>query len=150
MSVLPLLLETFEMAYMNQEKKAKIAAKLKPVLKKYGLKGSLSVHNHSSICLTIKSGPIDFIGNSNETCSKDFYQVARGFVPNKTDYEQVNTYHYQSHYSGAAKQALEEIIPILYSADYYNNSDAHIDYFDTAYYVHVNIGKWNAPYQVTA
>ena len=60
------------MAYMNQEKKAKIQAKLKPILAKFGLKGSLSVRNHSSICLLIKSGPLDFIGNSNETCSKDF------------------------------------------------------------------------------
>jgi hypothetical protein len=29
------------MAYMNQQKKAVIAAKVKPILKKYGLKGSL-------------------------------------------------------------------------------------------------------------
>lgn len=41
------------MAYMNQEKKAKIAALLKPVLAKYGLKGSLAVHNHSTIRLTV-------------------------------------------------------------------------------------------------
>ena len=37
------------MAYMNQEKKAVIAAALKPILKKYKLKGSLRVHHHSKI-----------------------------------------------------------------------------------------------------
>jgi hypothetical protein len=41
------------MAYMNQEKKAVIANAMKPVLKKYGLKGSLSVQNHSGITLNI-------------------------------------------------------------------------------------------------
>jgi hypothetical protein len=51
------------MAYMNQEKKARIAAAIKPVFKKYGLKATLSVHNHSSICVNIKSGPIDFGGD---------------------------------------------------------------------------------------
>jgi hypothetical protein len=48
------------MAYMNQEKKAKIAATLKPILKKYGIKGSLSVRNHTSIVLTITAGKVDF------------------------------------------------------------------------------------------
>ena len=51
------------MAYMNQERKAKIATAIKPILAKYGLKGSLSVRNHSTICLTVKSGKIDFIEN---------------------------------------------------------------------------------------
>ena len=48
------------MAYMNQEKKAKIAANLKPILAKYGMKGTLRVHHHSTIVLTLQSGPIDF------------------------------------------------------------------------------------------
>jgi hypothetical protein len=51
------------MAYMNQEKKKVIAAKLKPVLKKYGVKGSLSVRNHMSIVLNVKSGKIDFFND---------------------------------------------------------------------------------------
>lgn len=114
------------MAYMNQERKAKIAANVKPILKKYGMKGSLSVRNHMSICLTITQGPIDFDG----------------------DRIQVNPYWYQEHFSGKAKEFLSEVVPAMYSADYYDNSDAMTDYFDTAYYVDVNIGKWNKPYQL--
>jgi hypothetical protein len=34
----------------------------------------------------------------------------------------------------------------LKSADWYDESNAMIDYFNTAYYVDVNIGKWNTPY----
>ena len=68
------------MAYMNSEKKAVIASKIKPILAKYGVKGSLSVRHHSTIVLTLKSGKIDFIGNLNRVCGNDHYQVSRVFV----------------------------------------------------------------------
>ena len=136
------------MAYMNQERKQKIATALKPVLAKYKVKGSLSVRNHMSIVLTLKSGAIDFIGNSNRVCGNDFYQVARGFKPNDTGYDQVNPYHFQNHYDGVAKEFLTEAFKALKAADWYDESDAMTDYFNTAYYVDVNIGKWNKPYEV--
>ena len=53
------------MAYMSQERKSEIAPKVKSILKKFGIKGSLSVRHHSTLSLTLKSGKIDFIGNSN-------------------------------------------------------------------------------------
>ena len=137
------------MAYMNQERKAKIAAKIKPILKKYGLKGTLSVRNHSTICLKLKSGKIDFIANSNRVCSSSHYQVSRGFRPNTSGYSDVNPYWFHEHYDGAAKNFLTEAFAALKSADWYDRSDAMTDYFDTAYYTDINIGQWNKPYEVT-
>ena len=58
------------MAYMSQEKKAKLAPTIKSILKKYNIKGSLAVRNHSTLALNIKSGPIDFITNTNETVER--------------------------------------------------------------------------------
>ncbi len=136
------------MAYMNQERKAKITQALKPVLAKYKVKGSLSVRNHMTIVLTLKSGAIDFIANSNRVCGNDFYQVARGFKPNTNGYDQVNPYHFQNHYDGIAKDFLTEALAALKSADYYDRSDAMTDYFDTAYYFDINIGKWDKDYVV--
>jgi hypothetical protein len=136
------------MAYMNQERKAKITKMLKPILAKYKVKGSLSVRNHSTIVLTLKSGAIDFIGNSNRVCGNDFYQVQRGFKPTTSGYDQVNPYWFQDHYDGDAKAFLTEAFKALKSADWYDESDAMIDYFNIAYYVDVNIGKWDAPYIV--
>jgi hypothetical protein len=60
----------------------------------------------------------------------------------------VNPYWFHEHFSGVAKKALGEIFKGMFDADYYDNSDAQTDYFDTAYYVDVNIGKWNKPYVV--
>ena len=136
------------MAYMNQERKAKITKMLKPILAKYKVKGSLSVRNHSTIVLTLKSGAIDFIGNSNRVCGNDFYQVQRGFKPTTSGYDQVNPYWFQDHYDGKAKSFLTEAFKALKSADWYDESNAMIDYFNIAYYVDINIGKWNAPYIV--
>jgi len=138
------------MAYMNQERKATIANAIKPILKKYGVKGTLSVQNHSTIVLTLKSGSIDFIGNSNRVCGNDHYQVSRGFRPNTSGYDQVNPYWFQDHYDGVAKEFLTEALQALKSAGWYDRSDAMTDYFDTAYYVDINIGKWNKPYVLEA
>ena len=137
------------MAYMNQERKATIAANLKPILKKYGIKGTLSVRGHSTICLTLKSGKIDFISNSNRVCGSSPWQVHKGWRPNTSGYSDVNVYWFQDHYDGDAKAFLTEAMAALKSANWYDRTDAQIDYFDTAYYVDINIGRWNKPYEVT-
>lgn len=136
------------MAYMNQERKQKIAQALKPVLAKYGVKGTLRVRNHMAITLTLKSGPIDFIANCNEVCSRSHYQVSRGFRPISESYTDVNPYWFQDHFDGVAKAFLTEAFKALKSADYYDNSDAMTDYFDTAYYFGISIGRWDKPYTV--
>jgi hypothetical protein len=102
-----------------------------------------------TIALTLKSGAIDFIGNSNKVCGNDHYQVARGFKPTTNGYDQVNPYWFQDHYDGDAKAFLTEAFKALKSADWYDESDAMTDYFNTEYYVDVNIGKWDKPYELT-
>ena len=142
------------MAYMNQEKKAKIAALLKPIMAKYGVKGSLSVNNHSTIVLTVKSGSIDFVENYIKTDAEKPY--AKHFSEDQVAYIRknqsidVNPYWFQDHFTGKAKSFLTEAFRALKGADWYDESDAMVDYFNTAYYVSVNIGKWNKPYVLTA
>lgn len=134
------------MAYMNQQKKAVIAENLKPILKKYGVKGTLSVRNNMSIALTLKSGKIDFIKNFNDTVA----QQPGGFRNGRPaeNYLQVNTYWYQDHFSGKAKDFLAEAKKALLSAGWYDNSDIQTDYFDTAYYIDINVGRYDKPYEV--
>jgi hypothetical protein len=122
------------MAYMNQEMKAKIAKNLKPVLKKYGVKGTLSVSNHSTIVLTLKSGKIDFFADYGDS------EDARKFGID------VNPYWFHEHFVGTSKAFLTEAFRALKSADWYDDSDIQTDYFNTAYYFRINVGKWNKPY----
>ena len=69
------------MAYVSQELKAKLAPTIKAVLKKYKVKGSISVRNHMSLVVTLKEGAVNF----------------------GKDYADVNTYHIDAHYAGKAR-----------------------------------------------
>lgn len=132
------------MAYMNQERKAKIAPEVKAILKKYGLKGSLSVHNHSTLVLNVKSGSIDFIGNFKENQLGRSSQFVR--ENQEIKYISVNPYWFHEHFSDSAKEFLTEVLAAMKGSEWYDNSDIQSDYFDTAYYVDVNVGQWDKPY----
>lgn len=122
------------MAYMNQERKRKIQSAVKPILDKYKLKGSLRC-SKIAITLTIRSGAVDFIS--------DFLGESErvGQWPCS-----VNTFWINEHWSGIANQVLTELNAAMQAADYYDRSDAHIDYFDTAYYYHILLGDNAQPY----
>jgi hypothetical protein len=139
------------MAYFNQERKSERAPAIKAILKKYGVKGSLAVRNHSTFVLNVKSGKIDFIENYIKTDADKHYgnkmsadQVA---YIRKNQSLDVNTYWYQEHYSGKAKSFLKEILDAMNGGNH-NNSDIQTDYFDVGWYVDVNIGSWNKPYSL--
>lgn len=116
------------MAYMNQEKKAALAPAIKEICRRHGVKASLAVHNHSTLVLNIKSGVIDFGG----------------------DRHQVNPYWFHEHYVDrpAALAFLKEVIPAM-NVGNHNRSDIQSDYFDVGWYIDVNVGQWNKPYQLT-
>jgi hypothetical protein len=126
---------------MNQEKKAIIKAALDKVLKARGFKYSLRVDHYSSITCTIQSGPVDFIGNyRSKNCPSGY---------DRDGYLQVNPYWIPDHFTGEAAEILSAAVDGLKAAGYYDKSDAMIDYFDTAYYFHLNVGQWNKPYTIT-
>ena len=137
------------MAYMSPEKKAKIAPKIKAILAKYKVKGSLAVRNHMTLCLNLKSGSIDFIANSNKVCSNTHYQVASGFKPSTSGYDQVNPYHFKDHYDGKALAFMQEVFAAMNDGNH-DRSDIQSDYFDVGWYVDVNIGKWDKQYILEA
>lgn len=45
---------------------------------------------------------------------------------------------------------LEKRTNAMQAADYYDDSDAMTDYFDTAYYYDIAVGDWQKPYKVVA
>ena len=121
------------MAYMNQDKKAKIAPAIKAILKKYNVKASLAVRNHMTLVLNVKQGPIDFVNDFGNPEDAAKYGI------------QVNPYHYKSHFTGKSVKFLEEVITAM-NVGNHDRSDIQSDYFDVGWYVDVNIGKWNKPY----
>jgi len=137
------------MAYFNQERKQQKAPAIKAILKKYGVKGSLAVRNHSTFVLNIKSGSIDFIENFIETDTKVVYgkkmsQEQIEYIRKNRSLD-VNVYWYKEHFNGKALSFLKEVITTMNSGNH-DNSDVQTDYFDVGWYVDVNIGNWNKPY----
>lgn len=115
------------MAYMNQERKKQLAPGIKAVLQKYGMKGTIAVRDHMVLVVNIKEGALPF-----------------------ENYEQVNPYHVSRFYEGEKREFLTELLSAMRGDMWYDNSDAMTDYFDTAYYMNINVGNWNKPYTLVA
>lgn len=103
--------------------------------------GSLSVE------VTVKQGPVDFIGNYNETVSTRPGGFRGGSAAER--HLQINQFWFQEHFTGDAQTTIAEILRIIKTAPnrkWYDRSDVQSDYFDTAYYIHLSVGEWNQPY----
>ena len=130
------------MAYISQTEKKLITAQVNPILKEFGIKGTLSIRNHSTIVLTISRGLIDFIGNINETLKNE-----ERFTPVESGNLNINEYGYKRHFTGKALEFLSKLMPAMKTSDWFDDSDIMSDYFHTAYYVNVSIGSWDKPYE---
>lgn len=108
------------MAYMDQERKRERMPAIKAVLKKYGMKGSVSVRHHMALVVSLKEGAIDL----------------------RDRHEQVNTYWIEKYYDDdpVARDFLLELKDAMLGHDYYNNNDIMTDYFDVSHYIDINIG----------
>ncbi len=128
------------MAYINQEKKAKIAAELKKVVPA-GWKYSLAVRHHSTIVMTIQSAPFELI--------KAFKGSEYLNTQEETHYN-VNPYHYRSHIDDECVADVLDLILGALNTDNYDRSDSQTDYFDVGHYVKLQIGRWDKPFICTA
>ena len=127
------------MAHIKKEEVAQIRKELKDRFKndfKFGVRKNA---HSSTVEVTIKSGKVDF---------SDILDGRRGHA-------QVNPYH--THNYGPHKELFDEIFRIMKTAPgnieggraHYDNSDSMTDYFDTAFYVDLDVGDYNQPYQCT-
>lgn len=125
------------MAYMDQAKKAKIAEALRAVMPA-SFKYSLSVRNHSTLCLTIRSAPVDILG-----------AIA---YSEKVTHFGINVYHVERQFKpyglGMECAALFGRIRDAMNTGNHDRSDVMTDYFDVGHYIEINIGAWNKPFEV--
>jgi hypothetical protein len=124
------------MAWMNQEKKAVIAAELKKVMPK-DWKYSLKVHHHSSLTLTISAAPVDLIAQHKKS----------DYFTGKETHVELNEYHLQHSYDEPLLSTFLAIRKALNTGNY-DRSDIQTDYFCVGFYAYIHIGKWDKPFQV--
>ena len=136
------------MAYMNQERKAQLAPAIKAVLKRYGMKGSIGVRNYSSLVVTLKEGQLDLIGEANRFNREYAERTGQRFYPVTGNY-QANAYRPDQYADNLIGRFFRELTAAMRGDLWYDRSDIMTDYFDTAYYLDINVGKWNQPYVCT-
>lgn len=122
------------MAFMNQDKKAKIAAELKKVMPA-GWKYTLSVHHHSSITLRIMEAPIDL------------FAAHKGHSSWSDGYIQLNEYHLGTQFEGELLKTFEAIRGAMNTGNW-DESDTMTDYFNVGHYAYIHIGRWDKPFKV--
>lgn len=124
------------MAYVSQEMKKELAPAIKAVLKKYRMKGSIAVNNHSTLEVNLSEGYVDCI-------SKGERILGLGGVS-----KSVNVYHIDEWYEGVAKNFLNELLNAMKGPKYFNNDDIMTDYFSRSHYTDINVGKWNKEFKL--
>jgi len=118
------------MAYISASDVKRIRDTLKKEMPEY--KFSVRGHRGSSVDITFVKGPA-FEGLNTDV-----------------SYYQINHHHTEKFYGEKNAKVFDKVKEIAYTApekEYYNNSDAMIDYFDVAYYVHINVGRFEKVYE---
>lgn len=118
------------MAYVSQADKKRLAPAIKAVLKKYDMKGTIAVRNHRTLVVKLRSGRIDFAP----------------YMRDRDTYIDVNVYWIDSHYTGVARDFLNELLAAMKGDRYFNDDDAMTDYFSRSHYTDIEVGAWNKPY----
>ncbi len=112
------------MAYISKDEVKNIREQLKKAFPKF--KFAVSGGNSSSLNVSIMSSPEDF----SELLD--------------SSYRQINEFHLYQY--GKFEKLFTDIITVMKSQNWFDESDSMVDYFHIAYYLHLSIGKWDKPY----
>lgn len=113
------------MAYITKDEVKNVREQLKKAFPKF--KFSVSGGNSLSLNVSIMSGPEDF-----------------SEVLGQWKNIQLNEYHLYQY--GRFEKLFSAIFDVMKSQNWFDESDSMTDYFHTAYYLHLSIGKWDKPY----
>jgi hypothetical protein len=128
------------MAYASQELKKELSPQIKAVLKKYWIKGTLSVQDHATLTCNIRSWVIDFASDYIVDPRSEFDK------PFET-YKSVNEKFIDSSWDGKAKDFLLDLKSAMMKWNH-NNNDLQTDYFDVGWYINIKIGHREKPYKL--
>lgn len=151
------------MAYASKELKEKVVSLIKDKAKEMNIKVELNVkiRNYSTLCVNIKGCSIDLKQNLIDTVSARIAELEESGCYSIFEMERLQKllnenankgvdYHenyglsfdseLQKSFSGQALEFVKSVMDAI-KCDYYDNSDPMTDYFDTAYYYDLSIGK---------
>ena len=120
------------MAYLTKTQVKETREALKVAFPDFKFLVRRSTGGRSSINVSIMSGPVDF-GDLDMPKSVNPYHVGTLFEDHQVGF----------------LEAVIKVIKYGTERQWYDNSDPMTDYFDTAFYLDVELGRWQKPYQKT-
>ena len=133
------------MAYINAEQVKAIRLALKKEFPEF--KFSVTKRHHSEVDVRLMSGP--------SFDKQKLWIRGEDVVVDLNNYDSWSTInHYHTYWYGKYEKFFNKIIEIIKTAPFkagvgdlwFDESDSQTDYFHTAYYMSIGIGKWNKPY----
>ena len=137
------------MAYITQENKKELSVGIKRVLAKYNVKGTIGIHNHSTIVVRLKSGDLDILGNywDNYTNKVETGRTEQwNLRTEKPTSISVNNHFVDSSYSSEVANFLNELVAEMKGERYFNDTDIMTDYFHCSHYLDIEVGNYDKPY----
>lgn len=131
------------MAWMNQEKKQLIAARVKAVTPK-NWRVTFKVRHHSTLECTIRRVDVDIMAAINEAY-KERWERDDGQGP-LTHIQSLDDRTIEL-LPSALREPLENMYKALNSENY-DRSDIMTDYFDVGYYAYLSVGEFSKPVEV--
>ena len=105
------------------------------------------VKDGGRMSVSIMAGDIDFSDiNDDVPRTKRYWERWGNPKPVFDGKLDINQYHLDG-YNPKYTPLFEKIVSIMKGEDWFDHSDSQTDYFHTAYYIDLNIGKWNKPYE---
>ena len=137
------------MAYISTNEVKEVRTALKERFKNK-LKFSVKRDHYSSVVVSIMSGEINFYDGSLDREDSWHKDAAKHIFDG---HESINEYYPENY--GKHGALFQDIVNIMKTApanaengrEWYDRSDAMTDYFDTAFYVNLSVGKWDKPYE---
>jgi len=138
------------MAYIGQEEKKQLAPAIKKVLAKYNTKGTIAIKHHSTLVVNISASEIDLCEVYYQMKLNDRYHTQRENIE-KVDHFDLNRYYFadKAKKLGFKKAGnfIDELVTAMKGSRWFDDSNAMTDYFHTAYYLDINVGKYNKPFK---
>ena len=145
------------MAFMNQAKKRLIADALKKVVPP-NWKYTLAVRHHTTIVMTIRSAPIDFMQMEAERLRAELRRGHSYVDPHyiaahiselergELAYFKLNEFQVATQFPGEIGATFAKIVAALNTGNH-DNSDLMADYFDVGHYIDLRIGAYDKPFR---
>lgn len=136
------------MAYISQETKKELTPAIKAVLKKHGMKGTVSIRYGTGLNVNITSGVLDLLGYWNKYMNRN-RKLQNLPIINDEDFSidhPIVPPSCEEYYDNKIENFISELLSAMKTSEWADKSDVMSDYFNITYYVSINVGRYDKPY----